>query len=522
MFNPLRNASVGVKVAVSPAVGLLCLLFMGAVGWFANVNLGSSLSALADERLPRVVQISRLETEVTTVNSLVNQRMAWEGAGYKADKIAALDMRITLELSRVDTLVAELAAVPSLDRIEREQALKLMAEYDKFHKLSLEVLGLKSGMLANAAGLMTTIDATYRVMKESFDELSVHEKSFASATAAAGHALVQQNKVIIVGSCLIATLLAVAFAFLGARLIVRPLHEASRLAQAMSKGDFTDRAIAPSADATGRVLTALGEVSHNLGQIVREIRTTVDGVDRASNEIGTGSTHLSRRTENTASALQQTAASLVQLTSTIQQSASNAAQANQLAREASEVANEGGAAVADVVTTMQQIDAQAKKIREITAVIDGIAFQTNILALNAAVEAARAGDSGRGFAVVAQEVRTLAQRSAMAAKEIRELLVASVNQVESGTHKVRAAGQTMHRIVDSIQRVSSRVEEISRAAAEQASGVAQVNSAVSEMDRSTQENAALVQKGAAAAESLKVHARRLAESVGRLRTRETA
>ena len=171
---------------------------------------------------------------------------------------------------------------------------------------------------------------------------------------------------------------------------------------------------------------------------------------------------------------------------------------------------------------MQQIDAQAKKIREITAVIDGIAFQTNILALNAAVEAARAGDSGRGFAVVAQEVRTLAQRSATAAKEIRELIVASVNQVESGTLKVRAAGQTMHRIVDSIQHVSGTVEQISRAASEQANGVAQVNDAVSLMDRSTQENAALVRLGAAAAESLKVQALRLAESLGRLRTREVA
>ncbi len=521
-MNPLKNASIGVKVAISPAFGLLCLLLMGAVGWYANVNLGSSLSALADERLPRVVMINRLETEVTSVNSLVNQSMAWEGAGYKADKIAALDKRITTELGRVGTLVAELAAMPALDSVEREQALKLKAEYEKFHKLSLDALDLKSGMLANAAGFMTTIEATYRVMQSSFDKLSAHEKSFASATAVAGHDLVHRNKVIIVGSCLIATLLSVMFALLCARLIVRPLKEASRLAQAMSKGDFTDQAAATSRDATGVVLTALGEVSQNLGHIVREIRTTVDGVNRASTEIATGSTNLSRRTESTASSLQQTAASLVQLTSTIQQSASNAAQANQLARQASAVANEGGTAVADVVSTMQQIDAQAKKIREITAVIDGIAFQTNILALNAAVEAARAGDSGRGFAVVAQEVRTLAHRSATAAKEIRELIVASVDQVESGTLKVRAAGQTMHRIVDSIQHVSTTVEQISRAASEQASGVAQVNDAMSLMDRSTQENAALVRLGAAAAESLKVQALRLAESMGRLRTREVA
>lgn len=523
MLGSLKNASVGVKVALSPSIGLLCLIFIGAVGWYANVNLGKSLSMLADDRMPRVILINRLDTEVTAVNSLVNQSMAWEGAGYKADKIAELDKRIGSELGRVGARLAALAAMQSLDDTEQKHVRKLLAEYAKFHKSSLEALDIKSGMLANAAGFMTIIDGTYRVMKESFDLLSEHEKKVASATAAAGHELVVRNKGIIIGSCLLAALLCAGFVILAVRQIVRPLHEASRLAQAMSHGDFTEKPPASrSVDATGLVLTALGEVSRNLGQIVTEIRTTADGVNRASHEIATGSTNLSRRTETTASALQQTAASLVELTETIRQSAGNAAQANTLARQASSVANEGGAAVAEVVATMQKIDAQAKKIREITGVIDSIAFQTNILALNAAVEAARAGDAGRGFAVVAQEVRTLAQRSATAAKEIRELIVASVDQVESGTHKVRAAGQTMHRIVESIQHVSATVDEISRAASEQASGIAQVNSAVSEMDLSTQQNAALVQHGAAAAESLKKQAHRLAESMSKLRTRETA
>jgi methyl-accepting chemotaxis protein len=303
-----------------------------------------------------------------------------------------------------------------------------------------------------------------------------------------------------------------------AALIVRPLETAVQTARAMSGGDFRTAPAAGSNDATGRVLHALAEVSGNLGRIVRDIRATADEVSVASTQLANGNVDLSRRTETNVAALQRTAASIEQLTATIRQSADNAAQANQMAQQASQVAGEGGEAVAEVVSTMQQIDAQAKKIREITGVIDSLAFQTNILALNAAVDAARAGEHGRGFAVVAAEVRTLAQRSAESAKEIRGLIGSSVDQVESGTQKVQAAGATMQRIVESIQSVSATVEAISLAAAEQARGVAEVNTAVAEMDRNTQQNASLVEEATAATESLKDQARRLAESIGSRRT----
>jgi methyl-accepting chemotaxis protein len=518
MLNWFKNAPVGVKVAMAPAVGVLCLAFIGAIGIFANAALGDSLASLSKQRLPHVMQVGVLEQKLANLNAMVNQSMAWEGAGFKADTIAQLDKRIGVELAEYEKRLADFAADPALDDTERTQLKALIAGYAKFRQSTADAIDIKSGMVANAASFMTTIESSYVGLRATFAKLVEHEKALADKAAADGLALGSRNNVLILASLLIAASLAAGLAWISSRMIVQPLQQASRIAQAMSTGDFTSERVSGSNDATGRVLSALSEVSRNLGTIVTDIRQTADQVSRASNEIAHGNNDLSQRTETTASALQQTAASLEELTATIRLSADNAVQANTMARHASDVANEGGAAVADVIATMERIDAQAKKIREITAVIDSIAFQTNILALNAAVEAARAGEQGRGFAVVAAEVRTLAQRSGTAAKEIRELIGASVEQVESGARKVQTAGQTMTRIVDSIRSVSSTVDEISRAAAEQASGIAQVNAAVSEMDRNTQQNAALVEQAAAATDALKGQARRLAESIGTLRT----
>ncbi len=519
MMHWLRNAAIGLKVSMAPAVGVLCLAFMGGVGWYANVTLGDSLSALAEERMPRVIRFNELQHEVVSVNKLISQSLVWEGAGYKAERIAELDRRVRAELDRVGTLIAGLAADASLDEMERTHAQKLQADFAKFSKFSGEVLDMKTGMLNNAAGFLTNVDELYASMMSTFGKLVEHEKALAMAVATGGRELASRNNVIILSSSLGAALLAAGCAWLAALLIVRPLRQAASLAMAMSKGDFVNSApTQTSRDATGRVLMALGEVSGNLGRIVRDIRTTSEHVHQASQEIASGNVDLSQRTETTVAALQRTAASLEQLTGTIRQTADHAERANGMARQATTVADEGGAAVADVVATMQSIDAQAKKIGEIIGVIDSLAFQTNILALNAAVEAARAGEHGRGFAVVAQEVRSLAQRSAESAREIRVLIGSSVEQVEKGSQKVQAAGATMQRIVASIQTVSGTVDAISRAAAEQARGVEQVNGAVAEMDRNTQQNAALVVQATAATEALKGQAQRLAQSIATLRT----
>ncbi|MEK8051711.1 methyl-accepting chemotaxis protein [Ideonella sp. DXS22W] len=260
-------------------------------------------------------------------------------------------------------------------------------------------------------------------------------------------------------------------------------------------------------DALLRLGSAMGRVSQAIGNI----RT-------ASTEIASGSTDLSQRTEETASSLQQTASSMEQLTGTVRQSADAAAQANQLAGSAADVAQRGGQVVGQVVSTMEEINHASKKIADIIGTIDGIAFQTNILALNAAVEAARAGEQGRGFAVVAGEVRSLAQRSAEAAREIKSLIGASVEKVESGSRLVQDAGSTMNEIVSSIQRVTDIIGEISAAASEQSAGIGTVNQAVTQLDGMTQQNAALVEQSAAAAESLKDQAAQLGDVIARFRT----
>ena len=267
-----------------------------------------------------------------------------------------------------------------------------------------------------------------------------------------------------------------------------------------------------TADATTRkLLTALRHIE----QSIQQVRQAADSIRTASGEIASGNADLSSRTEQTASNLQQTASSMEQLTGTVRHSADAAAQANQLASSAAQVAQRGGSVVSQVVATMDEINASSKKIADIIGVIDGIAFQTNILALNAAVEAARAGEQGRGFAVVAGEVRSLAQRSAEAAKQIKALIGTSVDKVEAGSRLVGDAGQTMSEIVASVQRVSDIIGEISAAAAEQSQGIGQVNTAVTQLDQMTQQNAALVEQSAAAAESLKDQAQRLAGVVAR-------
>ena len=304
------------------------------------------------------------------------------------------------------------------------------------------------------------------------------------------------------------------------RNVSQPLAQLTSAVTTVAHGDLSQAFHSTRSDEIGRLVREVETMRQRFLGMMRELRIATDSINTASVEIASGNQDLSARTEQAASNLQETAASMEQLTSTVRQSADAARQANQLAASAAEIAVRGGQVVGQVVTTMDEINHSSKKISDIIGVIDGIAFQTNILALNAAVEAARAGEQGRGFAVVAGEVRNLAQRSAQAAKEIKGLIGASVDKVETGSRLVADAGQTMSEIVGSVQRVSDIIGEITAAAGEQSDGIGQVNVAVTQLDQMTQQNAALVEESAAAAESLKDQAKRLDQVVQVFRTGE--
>ncbi len=316
----------------------------------------------------------------------------------------------------------------------------------------------------------------------------------------------------IVGSAIMLGLFFVVFFRIFTR-IVDSMHKAVGFTEAVAEGDLTKDLQSSGHDEVAQLMNALGRMRNKLVQVVSTVRQASDSVNTASAEIAQGNHDLSARTESQASALEETAASMEQLSSTVRQNADNARQANQLAQSASSVATQGGQVMSQVVQTMEGISDSSRKIADIINVIDGIAFQTNILALNAAVEAARAGEQGRGFAVVAGEVRSLAGRSADAAKEIKQLISESVNRVDAGTQLVGQAGATMNEVVTSIRRVTDIMGEISAASSEQSAGVSQVGEAVTQMDQVTQQNAALVEEMAAAASSLHGQAQELVQAV---------
>ena len=297
-----------------------------------------------------------------------------------------------------------------------------------------------------------------------------------------------------------------------------PLAHAARVARRVAQGDLTAEISHHVRGETGELLEALRSMQTGLQIIVTDVRDGAHRIDNSATEIAAGTLDLSTRTEQQASSLEETASSMEEITSTVKQNASNALLASELASTASAVAQRGGAVVSQVVETMGAINASSKKIVDIIGVIDGIAFQTNILALNAAVEAARAGEQGRGFAVVASEVRSLAQRSAAAAKEIKELIDNSVSKVDAGSTLVNQAGSTMDEVVASVQRVTEIIAGISSASQEQSAGVEQIQQAISQMDNVTQQNAALVEQASAAAESMQEQAHKLSGLVGAFKT----
>ena len=338
----------------------------------------------------------------------------------------------------------------------------------------------------------------------------------AQMRAAAGTAMARAHdtSVLIIALGLIGGVLSLVTAWFISSGIVRPLRHAVKVARKVAGGDLSEHIRVESGDEVGQLLQALKDMNASLINIVGEVRGGTHEIAGASGEIAAGNLDLSQRTQAQASSLERTAASMETLTGTVKQNADNARQANQLAQSAADVAGKGGTVVAEVIDTMSAINASSKKIVDIIGVIDAIAFQTNILALNAAVEAARAGEQGRGFAVVAAEVRTLAQRSAGAAREIKQLIGDSVERVDAGARLVDTAGATMRDIVASVHRVTDIMGEISMASGEQLSGIEQVNAAIVQMEQVTQQNAALVEQASTAAAGMQQRASLLSGTVG--------
>ncbi len=410
----------------------------------------------------------------------------------------------------------------TVDNAEQQRRLESMGTAaSRFKEVALATQALRRQVDAGSATLDALSDDVRRARgKEAMDGfravqaefMGTEERLQAEREAAAQRAADTAFWLEMGGSAL-ALVMAVILGTWVTRSITRPVAQAVAVAKAVAAGDLTVRIDSQSRDEVGVLLQALREMNTSLVNVVSRVRIGSEAVASASTQIAQGNSDLSGRTESQASALEQTAASMEELGSTVQQNADNARQANQLAQAASGVAEQGGVVVAQVVDTMKGITDSSRKISDIISVIDGIAFQTNILALNAAVEAARAGEQGRGFAVVASEVRSLAGRSADAAKEIKQLITDSVARVESGAQLADQAGSTMTEVVASIRRVTDLMGEISAASSEQSSGVSQVGEAVTEMDQSTQQNAALVEEMAAAAASLNSQAQDLVQSV---------
>jgi methyl-accepting chemotaxis protein len=449
----------------------------------SDANLSRERLAVAEALLGDEAMLSAKRKEIETLHGLIEQDLQLGRERFLGDK-AAFDQLIATHAKVKPLIEAVLAAKAggdskkALELYERGEYARLAAEM-RAQRMQVYDWAFKKG-----EGLAASAEVT--------------------RTAALAWTLGLGLAALLIGTC--------AAVWMTGRL-TRPLAAASALAQAVAGGDLTQPVPLFGRNETGRLMADLGRMQTSLAGVVQRVRSGSEEVATSSAQIAQGNQDLSARTEQQGSSLQETAASMEELGTTVRHNADNARQANQLASSASSVAQRGGKVVEQVVQTMRGINDSSRRIADIIGTIDGIAFQTNILALNAAVEAARAGEQGRGFAVVATEVRSLAQRSAEAAREIKGLIGASVERVEQGATLVNEAGSTMVEIVSAIARVSDIVAEISSASEEQSRGVGQASQAVSQMDQATQQNAALVEESAAAAESLRQQARRLVEAV---------
>ena len=507
----LKNLSIKFRLICVIALLSSGLLGIGLLGLAGMSKTNEDMNDVYKNRAIPLGQIKQIE--------LLLQQNRFTTTVYLA---APTPEVLSNNSARIENNIAEVAmileAYKATDLIpeERELLEQFSDDNDEFVSEALKPImnAWRAGEFRVANGIVANkVSRFYRPVSIGVDKLSQMQVAVAKQKYEQAQHRYGRIRSIFLVALIFGVGLAVWMGYALIRAIVRPLNQAVTIANAVAAGNLTSRIEVITKDEPGRLMQALKNMNDNLVKLVGDVRSSADSISTASKEIALGDSDLSQRTEEQAASLQATASSMEKLTATVKHNAENASQANELGMGAREVAIKGGEVVSKVVTTMASINDSSKKIVDIISVIEGIAFQTNILALNAAVEAARAGQQGRGFAVVAGEVRTLAQRSAAAAKEIKALIGDSVEKVESGTKLVDEAGRTMEEIVVSVKCVTDIMAEISAASSEQSIGIDQVNSAIIRMDDVTQQNAALVEEVAAAAESMEEEAGILTEAV---------
>ncbi|MBB1161710.1 methyl-accepting chemotaxis protein [Aquariibacter albus] len=520
----LNHLKIGQRLGVG-FIGLLLLLL-------AVLTVSLQQMAGIESKLEAVSQTTMRTTELLAdVGAAIDMRaiaarnltLLREGQAVdkEVERVRTAQAKLDGSLTKLAQLVAD---DPHATAEDQRRVKSLMALEARYLPIATDIVALAIAHKQAEAVQRLTQDCMPLLDQILTEVQAFNDSNRKQATAETASALASyknsQLTMLALGG--FAVLLLSGLGWTLTRSVTRPLAQAVQATRTIASGDLSQHIAVDGRDEVADLQRGLADMQTALLKLITEVRNTTDGISTASTQIATGNLDLSSRTEQTASNLQQTASSMEELTGTVKQTADSARTANQLASSAATAAQRGGEVVTQVVSNMEEISASSKKIADIIGVIDGIAFQTNILALNAAVEAARAGEQGRGFAVVAGEVRNLAQRSAQAAKEIKTLIGASVDKVESGARLVQDAGSTMEEIVSSVRRVSDIIGEITAASAEQSDGIGQVNQAVNNLDQMTQQNAALVEESSAAAESLRDQAQRLQQAIGSFRLEQGA